>query len=177
MTKGTPIIYWDACAWIAYIQREMPGPESKFKEPRYQMCRTILERAAARQIEIATSAFTLSEVCKKPVDPTSPALNLPAFFEQPYIALVQVDKQIGMKAQSLQIAGVAGLRPADATHVASALVHNIPMVHTFDDKLLQLDKVLTLDDGNQLRIIRPTEDEPQDMFLKAQYGGSEEAPE
>ena len=168
MTKQSSIIYWDACAWIAYIQKEMPGQDSAFKEARYNMCRRVLERAAAGEIEIATSAYTLSEVCKKPVDPTSPALNLPAFFDQSYIILVTVDKQIGLKAQSLQAAGVAGLKPQDATHVASALVWNIPTFHTFDEKLLKLDKVLTLDDGNQLRIIRPTEDEPPELFTGIQ---------
>jgi predicted nucleic acid-binding protein len=167
MTKQSSIVYWDACAWIAYIQKEMPGPDSTFTEPRYNMCRDVLGKAVAGQIEIATSAYTLSEVCKKPVDPTSPALNLPAFFDQSYIVLVTVDKQIGLKAQSLQVAGVAGLKPQDATHIASALVWNIPTFHTFDDKLLKLDQVLTLDDGNQLRIIRPTEDEPGDMFTRS----------
>jgi predicted nucleic acid-binding protein len=164
MIKGGSIVYWDACAWIAYIQKEMPGPGAKFSEPRYEMCRTILRRAEAGQLEIATSAFTLAEVVKSPMDSTSPALNLPAFFDQRYIALVQVDKQVGLKAQNLQVAGVAGLKPQDAIHIASALVHNIAMVHTFDDKLLKLDKLLTLEDGNQLRIIRPTEDEPPNLF-------------
>lgn len=164
MTKDTSRVYWDACAWIAYIQKEMPGPEAGFTEPRFEMCRTILRRAEARQLEIATSAYTLSEVCKKPVDPTSPGLNLPAFFDQPYIVLVDVTKQIGMRAQSLQVAGVAGLKPQDATHIASALVWSIPFVHTFDKRLLALDKVLTMDDGDQLRIIRPTEDEPPNLF-------------
>jgi predicted nucleic acid-binding protein len=165
MTKGSAdIVYWDACAWIAYIQKEMPGPGSTFTEPRYNMCRRVLERAAARQIDIATSAYTLSEVCKVPADATSPARNLPAFFDQPYIVLVNVDKQVGLKAQSLQVAGVVGLKPQDATHVASALVWNIPTLHTFDEKLLNLDKVLTLNDGNQLRIIQPSSDDPPDMF-------------
>lgn len=170
MTKGGSIVYWDACAWIAYIQKEMPGPESTFTEPRYEMCRRVLERAARRDLEIATSAYTLSEVCKKPLDPTSPALNLAAFFEQPYIVLVHVDKQVGLRAQSLQVAGVAGLKPQDATHVASALIWNIPVLHTFDDKLLRLDGMLSLDDGNQLRIMRPAEDEPRDMFAMGVTG-------
>lgn len=162
MTK--PIVYWDACAWIAYIQKEMPSASSTFNEPRYNMCRRVLEQASTGQIEIATSAYTLSEVCKKPIDPTSPAINLPAFFDQSYIVLVTVDKQIGLKAQSLQVAGVAGLKPQDATHVASALVWNIPTLHTFDDRLLKLDGLLMLDDGNPLKIIMPSQDEPPDMF-------------
>lgn len=168
MTNDPTRVYWDACAWIAYIQKEMPGPGKTFTEPRYEMCRTILKRAEQRILEVATSSYTLSEVCKKPVDPTLPGLNLPAFFNQPYIVLVDVNKQIGMKAQSLQVAGVKGLKPQDATHVASALVWSIPFLHTFDQKLLDLDKLLTMDDGNQLRIIRPTEDEPPNLFTGMQ---------
>ena len=156
-----PRVYWDACAWIAYIKKEMPGPAYKFTEPRYEMCRQVLQLAQARTLDIVTSAFTLSEVCKTKADPRSPAINLPAFFEQPYILLVNVDKQIGMKAQSLQLAGVSGLKPPDATHVASALVWNIPVFHTFDDGLLKLDKALSLNNGNLLRIVRPTEDDVQ----------------
>lgn len=155
--------YWDACAWIAYINKEMPEDDPRIKFPRYEMCRTVLEQAQARQIEIVTSAFTLSEVCKN--KSLGPGINLPAFFEQPYILLVSIDKQIGMKAQQLQLAGVSGLRPADATHIASALVWDIPVFHTFDGKLLDLDKSLSLNNGNQLRIMRPTEENPQnDLF-------------
>jgi predicted nucleic acid-binding protein len=165
MTKGASRVYWDACAWIAYIQKEMPGPETTFTEPRYEMCRQILRRAEAGDLEIATSAYTLSEVCKKPLNQTVPGINLPAFFQQRYIVVVSVDMQIGLKAQSLQLAGVAGLKPQDATHVASALVWSIPVLHTFDDKLLKLDKVLQMDDGNQLRIVRPTEESDQGSLL------------
>lgn len=164
MTRESSIVYWDACAWIAYIQKEMPGPETGFREHRYEMCRTILKRAEAGQLEVATSAYTLAEVCKAPLDATSPARNLAAFFDQRYIILVNIDKQIGLRAQNLQLAGVAGLKPPDAVHIASALVWNIPMFHTFDGPLLALDKALTTDDGNQLRIIRPTEDEPPNLL-------------
>lgn len=153
--------YWDACAWIAYIKKEMPADDPRIKEPRFEMCRRVLEQAQSREIEIVTSAFTLSEVCKNKSDPFGPGINLPAFFEQPYILLVSVDKQIGMKAQQLQLAGVSGLKPADATHIASALVWDIPIFHTFDGKLLDLDKSLSLTNGTQLRIMHPTSEDPQ----------------
>lgn len=65
-------IYWDAAAWIAYIQQEMPGPGSSFSEPRYDMCRTILKRAETRTVEIVTSAYTLAEVCKRAKIPLAP---------------------------------------------------------------------------------------------------------
>lgn len=163
--------YWDAAAWIAYIQKEMPGPDSSFSEPRYEMCRAVLEQAEAGAVEIVTSAYTLAEVCKKAKDPTSPGMNLPAFFNQRYILLTNVDKEVGLRAQSLQLAGVGKLSPQDAVHLASALVANVPVFHTFDDDLLRLDNVLNLDDGNPMRIVRPTEENPQ-TGLFTSWGGA-----
>lgn len=154
-------IYWDACAWIAYIQKEMPGPDSSFTEPRYEMCRSVLLSADAGTVEIVTSSYTLAEVCKKAKGPSSPGIDLAAFFNQRYILLTNVDKQVGLKAQNLQLAGVGKLSPQDAVHLASALVANVPVFHTFDADLLALDKVFTLDDGNKMRIVRPTEENPQ----------------
>ena len=154
-------IYWDAAAWIAYIQKEMPGPDSSFSEPRYEMCRTVLEQAEAGTVEIVTSAYTLAEVCKRAKDPTSPGIDLAAFFNRPYILLTNVDKEVGLRAQNLQLAGVGKLYPQDAVHLASALVANVPVFHTFDADLLKLDNIFTLKDGNQMRIVRPTEENPQ----------------
>jgi predicted nucleic acid-binding protein len=171
MTKQPSRIYWDSVAWIAYIQKEMPGPNSTFSEPRYDMCRRTLKRAEAGELEIATSAFTLAEVCKQPLDPTSPGLNLAAFFDQKYILLVPVDKPIGLQAQKLQSAGVAGLKPPDAIHLASAIVHDIPVLHTFDGKLLNLNKMLQTANGSQLHIVRPTEEIPLTPMLQAMQDG------
>lgn len=153
--------YWDACAWIAYIQKEMPGPDSSFTEPRYEMCRTVLQQADAGTVEIATSAYTLAEVCKVAKDPTSPGVDLAAFFNQRYILLMNVDKQVGLRAQNLQMAGVGKLSPQDAVHLASALIANVSVLHTFDTDLLDLDNIFTLDDGNKMRIVRPTEENAQ----------------
>src|SRR5690606_16290533 len=98
--KHPPRIYWDACAWISYINQEMPGPGKAFTEPRFEMCRETLRDAVSGDIEIVTSAFTLAEVCKRKPDPAVPAINLPSFFDQPYILLVPVDKVIGTRAQN-----------------------------------------------------------------------------
>ena len=65
-------IYWDACAWIAFINREMPAPANAIARPRFEMCRKTLKSAENGDIEIVTSAFTLAEVCKRAPDPTSP---------------------------------------------------------------------------------------------------------
>ena len=160
MAKFLPRYYWDACCWIAYIQREMPHADSGFTERRFELCAQVLKRAVDEQIEIVTSAFTLAEVCKMPTSVTSPSINLPAFFDQPYIFLMNVDKVIGQKAQTLQLSGVGSLKPQDATHIASAQIGNVPVFHTFDRKLLGLDKLIKLNDGNMLRIVMPTYEAP-----------------
>ena len=171
MSKHPPRIYWDACAWISYINKEMNGPGSPYTDPRFEMCRETLKAAETGEIEIVTSAFNLAEVCKRSPDPSAPAINLPAFFDQPYILLVPVDKVVGLRAQNLQLAGLFGIKPPDAVHLASALVHNVPVMHTFDAKLLDLDMRLTLEDGNQLRICKPTKEKPEPPLLEAMRNG------
>jgi predicted nucleic acid-binding protein len=131
------------------------------------MCRDTLKRAVAGDVEIVTSAFTLAEVCKRKQIAGIPSINLPAFFDQRYILLVPVDKAVGEKAQNLQLAGIAGLKPQDAVHVASALIANVPILHTFDGTLRGLTKTLSLNDGNPLEIMRPTEEIPTPELLKA----------
>ena len=173
MIKHPPRIYWDACAWIAYINKDMPGLGSPYRDPRFDMCRETLRAAENNETEIVTSAFTLAEVCKRAADPNSPALNLPAFFDQPYILLVPVDKAIGLKAQHLRLSGLVERKPPDAVHLASALVHSVPVFHTFDDGLIRLDKLLTMDDGNQLRICKPTKEKPTPELLKKMQGDEE----
>lgn len=170
MTKSRQIIYWDACAWISYIQKEMPGKGKSFTDPRYAMCTETLKKAEAGECEIATSAFTLAEVCKRPLDPTSPANKLSSFFDQPYIILIPVDKQVGLQAQSIQLAGLSGLKPQDAIHLASAMVWNIPVFHTFDDRLRGFNRMLTMADGNLLEIMKPTEEIPTPGLLRGMMG-------
>lgn len=43
----------------------------------------------------------------------------------------------------------------------------MPVFHTFDKKLLDLDKKLSLSDGNELRILRPMEELPTPDLLAA----------
>ncbi len=145
----------------------MNGPGSPYADPRFEMCRETLKAAENGEVEIVTSAFNLAEVCKRSPATSAPAINLPAFFDQPYILLVPVDKVVALRAQNLQLAGLFGVKPPDAVHLASALVHNVPVMHTFDAKLLNLDMRLTLDDGNQLRICKPTKEKPEPPLLEA----------
>jgi predicted nucleic acid-binding protein len=144
----------------------MPTAENKIKLPRYEMCRGVLQRAEKGEIEIVTSTFSLSEVCKRRDEALDPTVNVPAFFDQPYVFLVDVTKPVGSRAQHLQLSGVGGLKPADATHVASALIANVTILHTFDGGLLNLSGILTCDNGEQLRIMPPGKEVPTPELLR-----------
>jgi predicted nucleic acid-binding protein len=172
MTKLPNRIYWDANAWIAYIRKEMPAADNSIKEPRFEMCRDVLRRAERGEVEIATSAFTLSEVCKRRGEAYDGTVNLPAFFDQRYILVIPVDKQVGLLAQNLQLSSVGGLKPADATHVASALIWNVPILHTFDAPLRKLDGLLVCRDGTNLKILAPGAELPMPGLLKGMQDGA-----
>lgn len=151
-------IYWDACAWIAFIAEEKAVPlKSGGTENRYAMCLSILEKARKGKYEIVTSAFSLAEVCKSREVIESPIDNLPAFFEKSYILVVPVDLAIGRRAQTMRASGLVTLTPADTVHLASALRAKAVEMHTFDDKILALDGKMVGADGNLMKICRPTQ--------------------
>lgn len=86
-------IYWDACAWIAYIAKETAVPlKDGGKENRFIMCEAVLKGAREGKYEIVTSCFTLAEVCKSGEVKSSPVDNLPAFFEHSYTHILQVSR-------------------------------------------------------------------------------------
>jgi predicted nucleic acid-binding protein len=151
-----PRVYWDACAWIAYIAEEtnVPVGNGQF-ENRFRMCDAILKAASRGKFEIVTSCFTLAEVCKLDAVKRSPVDNLPAFFERSYILTVPVDFAIGRHAQNMQTSGLIKLKPPDAVHLASALRANVDQINTFDHEILKLNGTLERRDGTPMKIIKP----------------------
>ena len=100
MAKPKPTrVYWDACTWIAYLNKEenirLPDGGT---ENRFLMCRDVLERAEKGEIEIATSTFTLAEVCKPKGVEIKNFENLPDFFNHSYIFMILVDMGIGLQS-------------------------------------------------------------------------------
>jgi hypothetical protein len=73
-------VYWDACTWIALIQKEKLLLANDWTEDREMMCRVVIETAKKGSIEILTSAFCLAEVCKDP-DGKNTSNKLKEFFE------------------------------------------------------------------------------------------------
>lgn len=158
MSKPTRI-YWDACAWIAYIARETAIPLKRGgTENRFAMCEGVLRGARDGKFEIVTSAFTLAEVCRSPQVSSSPVDNLPAFFERSYVLVVPVDLSIGRHAQTMQASGLISLKPPDAVHLASALRAEVDQINSFDRKILDLDGKIPSRGGAPLQICKPGED-------------------
>jgi len=157
-------VYWDACSWIALIQKEKIQQPGGAVEDREMMCKSVIEAAKKNRLEIATSAFCLAEVCKSPdVRHESPD-RIADFLENDYILISAVDTVIGQRARKLMTGGHAGLKPPDAVHLATALILNVDEMHTFDERLLGLDGRLDKDDGTKLRICKPTAGDPTPLF-------------
>ena len=154
-------VYWDACTWIAYINQEKAVEKQDGKiENRFSMCLEILNQANSNKLEIVTSAFTLAEVCKGPEVHDSPLDLLSAFFEKSYILTMPVDKAIGLRAQIMQTSGLVNLKPPDAIHLASAQRAGVVEMHTFDDRILNLNGKIKGADGAPMKICKPTEGSP-----------------
>lgn len=153
--------YWDSCAWIAFIQQEKTLLGDGRTEDRESMCRSVLVAAKNQKAEIVTSALTLAEVCKFPGSASKAAAKFPDFLELDYVLLVPVDRVVGEKARELMQGGIARLKPPDAIHAATAIIANAEALHTFDDRLLSLDRLLTRADGSKLGICKPDAGEPE----------------
>lgn len=153
-------VYWDAYAWIAYINQEKEVPLDTGKlENRFAMCREVLRVAEEGRLELVTSAFTLAEVCKSPEVRDSPIDNLPGFFERSYILIVPVDMAIARRAQSIQVS-LSNLKPPDAIHLSFAQRASVSELHTFDKRILDLDGQLAGSTGQRIKICKPTEGSP-----------------
>jgi predicted nucleic acid-binding protein len=149
-------VAWDACTWIALIQQERIRDRSgAIIEDRYAMCRSVIGAAERDQIEIVTSALCYAEVCKDKDVLDKSEDRVAAYFENDYVLSVNLDRAVGEKARSLMMSGVANLKPADACHLATALIANADELHTFDDKILALDGKIDKADGTKLKICKP----------------------
>ena len=157
MANNPRRVYWDACTWIALIQREnivVGGSD------RDTLCRAVIAEAKKDRIEILTSTFSLVEVCKDSKIRTSKEDQIGAYFENDYILLMNVDRLVGEHARKLMAAGHPALKPADAIHLASAVLGNVTEYHTFDGDgkkpgLLDLDQKIDRLDGGKLSICTP----------------------
>jgi predicted nucleic acid-binding protein len=173
MATPTKRVYWDACAWIALIQREKIKLPSGAIEDRETMCRMVIEAAKNGALEILSSTLCLVEVCKAPGIKKRTSDKLAEFFENDYILITNLDRMVAECGRELMIAHCV-LKPPDAVHIATAAVSpGVEEMHTFDDRLIKLDGLIGKADGTKLKICRPDAGAPPVPLFEPTRGAKE----
>ncbi len=137
---SVPRRYWDSSAFLAWL---LPEPE------REDDCRAVLKAAENGELELVTSALTLTEVIKLKGYPElklDQERKIAKFFQNEYIILRNVDRFVALSAQ--RFVWERGLTPRDSIHVATAIRWKIPVLDTFDDGLIGLNGKLAMEEGN-----------------------------
>jgi predicted nucleic acid-binding protein len=121
------IVYWDACIFIELLQQA--------DQDRFDACEDLRRRAAHGDLQIVTSALTITEVNKLPDSgalPETQSQMILDFFENPYITIRSVDRAIAEYAH--QLTRTHGLTNFDAIHLATALLikPQISVLYTYD---------------------------------------------
>jgi len=150
----TTRVYWDSCNWIAFINQD--------EDDRTERLNYVYNQAKSGEFEILTSTFTLAEVFRLKCEnsekqlPEEKDLIFEECLDQPFIVYVQLTREVGKYARRL-LRRTNGLRkPQDAIHLASAAIHNVDELHTFDSNhLLPLNNQIERRDGKKLTICIP----------------------
>lgn len=167
MAASPKRLYWDACTWIALIQKEKIRDENGvLVEDRETMCKSVTHAAESGAVEIVTSTLSLTEVCRIDEIKNAEEDVIANFFENEWILLANVDRAVGERGRELMRAGYSKLKPPDAIHLATAALANTDEMHTFDDRLLRLDKRVAKANGDPLPICKPDPGGPAMPLLK-----------
>ncbi|MGA2679291.1 MAG: type II toxin-antitoxin system VapC family toxin [Sedimentisphaerales bacterium] len=124
------IVYWDANCFLGFLKKE---------DDKIRQCLGVTELAQKGKLIIVTSAITLIEVVKLDnqlrLDEKSEN-TIRAFFNNPYIDIHNVDREVGIIARDLIWKHAISQR--DAIHIATALRLKLKKMHTFDIELYKL---------------------------------------
>jgi predicted nucleic acid-binding protein len=147
MPSNNSIVYWDTCVFIHRLQ----GTAEYIN-----ILRQLTRAAENGAFEIVTSIFTSVEICyidKAQLTKTHLTLDqenkIVAFLDNPYIKLRQIDRTVAAKSRSI-VRNIPGIKPADALHLATAIVYGVSELQTYDPHLLKANE---LADG--MKIIEP----------------------
>lgn len=103
-----------------------------------EVCGSILQAAEDGELELVTSAFTITEVLQpkgeRPLSSEKRAL-VQRFFRRPEFVIVNVDRRLAEYAQ--RYFWDFNIKPKDAIHVASAIYAGVPVLETFDEGLIR----------------------------------------
>lgn len=126
-------------------------------------CDLIIEQATNGELEIVVSFMAQIEVAFLEGMPEAEAeARIQEFFSREYIIPVAFDVAVARITRGLiRRLRPRGIKPPDATHLAAAVLWNIPIIETTDPDLLSLDQQV----GDPLIIIRrPKYEGPQRLL-------------
>lgn len=160
MAASTKRVVWDAAAWIALIiDEKVYHDDGTLKTDRGLLARTVLNVSQRGLLELVTPALAIAEVCRKNEIRGLDTDKVAEFFDHDYILVSSVDSAIASAARKLLMTPRPAtqhiLKPADSIYVATAVEHNIPEMHTFDEKLVNLSGVFKTRSGTPIVICFP----------------------
>jgi len=130
-------VYWDSCVFISCIE-QTPG--------RFPILKTIIRDAQAGSLVLVASTLVIAEVVKLNGSTESEqqqAKRIRDFFENDYIEVRTVDRLTAELA--VKISREHGLKPPDAIHVATAILHECDCLQTYDGETGGAGKLLAFD--------------------------------
>jgi len=123
---ATPRRLWCSCTIIDYLKGEARAAEH---------CDAILAQAERGELEIVVSALAAAEVAKVNDASDEAEELISEFFSRFYVVVANVDVRVAREAR--RIVRTYGLKPLDAVHFATALVHGIGVLETYDDEMIR----------------------------------------
>ena len=145
--------YWDSDCFLALLKKE---------RGRIPACRSVIKRAAGREFLIVTSALTLAEVLNlkgRPPLPSNIRDEVTNFFKNDFIYVHNVTRRLAEDARNL--VWDAQVDPKDAIHAATAIQSSVPLLNTYDGKLLARNGVIG---APGLEIVEPEMNPAPDLF-------------
>ena len=170
MTSDSRIIYWDTCIFLAWLKNE--------KRPGVEMAGlvSIAHEITKGNFHLITSVTTMAEVLFNRSG-KGIADRFKNLFKQSNVDAINIDERIATKAgeireyyiEASKKDGKPALGFADALHLATAIVQEATVFHTFDDSDKNHRGLLGLNNnvaGHPLVIEKPSTN--QGVFY---YGG------
>ncbi|MCC6312560.1 MAG: type II toxin-antitoxin system VapC family toxin [Thermomicrobiales bacterium] len=140
MPASCPRVYWDACIFSSYIERE---PEC------IATLDTIVQDALQTRLRIITSTISITEVAYAEIERATGRLEPTVFdaiddmwADRSVVTLIEFTPAIALFAREIIRRGVneqRTLRSADAIHLATAKMYGSSDFHTNDGRLLRWD--------------------------------------
>jgi len=135
-------LYWDTSVFLCFLNSE--------EEDRRKICEDILQNARKGEVEIHTSTFTIVEAIRPKAIRDTRLLTpeqiaaIEAKFKWRWLKKIDVDARVAAKAVDLARQNL--LKPADAVHAASAILHKVDVLQRWDRDFNAVSGLIAVED-------------------------------